>query len=149
MTTREIIPQRFDAYHGDLQEGREHGTQMRQKRPFNEIVVNGNNSNYKTNFPSLHLNRSSGAGGSGGVVNNVNNESGMRVNNSNLNGKNNFNDVNDMLFDEPNKMFGLDIFELIEKVANFREYYKTLSKLYEKQCAYLKFVQILTNTSNE
>lgn len=68
----------------------------------------------------------------------------MRVNNNDLNEKNN---INEILFEEPKKLFGLDIFELIERVANFGDYYKSLSKTYEKQCAYIKFVQILTKNN--
>lgn len=94
-------------------------------RPFNEIIKNTFNSNNINDFPSLPNVRSSSGGG-------VDSDGAM----------------NRILFEEPQKLFGMDIFALMEKVTNFSQHYDKLNSIYDKQCAYFKFIKLLTNPIN-
>lgn len=96
------------------------------KRPYNEILKNQTNLSDINNFPSLP---SVGSARSSGVVGGDS-------------------PVNKILFEEPQRLFGMDIFVLMEKVTNFNDYYSKLPGKYEQQCAYIKFMQILINPVN-
>lgn len=108
---------------------RKYTANSKNNRPYNEVVRGSFRSNTNCDFPSLPLNRS--AGGSGDFSNDVDRE-----------------EVDRLLFDEPQRIFGVDLFEFMKKVAEFGQYYKNLKSLYDQQCAYIKFIRQMTNRGN-